>query len=293
MGNIDAISNIDLTANLTWAISCTLSECPECSFVRSDFDGPPCPNCGAREDVGNVFPRGTCVRRLEVVARHYVAASSDVKAAKAELLSQIRGLGITCDHSWAEAEVRKLQAMYGTYLKSRKGYTEYLEELGKRTSLKKPGLTRLFCILSNYKDTSPQHSDVVTSSASLFEELLREFLVQLLTARGESYAKARKDVPRPRHAREMLFNKLTGVSLGKAVSEYGVSNLYESWQQLAERRNEYLHGTAWAVSANAAERAFNAAKVAFGLFAFLHNRFCVVAGRRCDPHSPVGANGSS
>jgi hypothetical protein len=117
----------------------------------------------------------------------------------------------------------------------------------------------------------------VVLTGSLFERLFHNLLVQLLARRGMTDSEARKTVGKRRRREDSqeLFWIATGTRLQKAVGEFGVPTIYEDCQSIADRRNKFLHITPGAISAEMAERAFDIAKNAFDLFAFLQNKYCV------------------
>ena len=277
------LSNIELAGNSTWVVALTRSRCPFCSFVSSDIGltalATPCPRCAQSGSAREMFPSGVCIRRLEIVAEAYVrayAAASEKHGALAEDLRQI--LGRTPERSWLDSAVRRVRRLSRSSTNSGAEYEKFLHRLQQRLCVKDPNdSARIFYLLATYKDTSSEHYNVVTSTASLFEQLFREFLVELLVSKGEKYRDARRFVSDLRRWRqqEERFKSVTGAPLHKAIDGFGVTGLYQAWRDVAKRRNDYSHVSPWAVGAQTAESAFGAAKNAFGLFSYLHNAHCL------------------
>lgn len=280
MGRAEGLSNLELAANKTWVTALTRCECPECGYACAGVQlvrlNTPCPNCGASGEARILFPGVVHARRLEIVAECYVAACAHASQKKADLVKQIRqDLGITCDGEWAQKEARRLQVLVGRFRGSNEAYKRYIEGLQGRVCLNNADhLSRLIALLSTYTDTTLEHCNVVTATVSLFEGVFCELLVRLLVSRGKARPEAKEAIPRAHKKRLGMFAVLTGVPAKAAVDQYGVRGLYESWQELTSRRNSYLHTSPWAAGARSAEKAFNAAKHSFGLFALLNNTYC-------------------
>lgn len=278
-----SISNIELAANSTWIIALTRLKCPFCGFVSSDIRltawKMPCPRCKMSGSARELFPSGVCIRRLEIVAESYVKAYSAASEKKAELAEDIRQvLGRIPEGSWMDSAVRQVQTLARRSTPSSARYDRFVARLQKRLALQSADETaRIIYLLATYTGTSSEHYNVVTSTASLYEQLFREFLAQLLVSRGDGHAEARKSISKLRTWKKLKdqFENAVGISLHEAVEGFGEPHLYETWRRLAKHRNDYNHVNPWAISARTAEAAFDAAKNAFALFSFLHNAYCL------------------
>lgn len=283
MAACKGLTNLVLAANPTWVIASTFQECPFCGFLSRGLGlvrvSVPCPNCNRSGSARLLFPGIACIKWLEMIADSYVRAYARTGEKQAALAEQIRSdLKRSVKPSWVVAAARNVRKLVHKSRGSQAEYKKVLEALQRRLSLDSQEQTsRIYTLILGYSDTTNEHCSVVVSTAALFERLFSQFLVRLLVSEGRDYRESRKMVGRIRrrdHLRR-LFNQTVRIPLHKAVGEFGVRGLYEGWQYTAERRNGFLHVTPRAVSADMAERAFKLAKDAFGLFAFLHNRFCV------------------
>jgi hypothetical protein len=227
-----------------------------------------------------MFPSTACIRWLEIVADSYVRAYARSGEEQATLAERIRSdLGKAYEPSWIPVAARLVRRLLRKSRGSKAEYRLFLSALKRRLSLDdEEEAARLYPLLADYPDTTNEHCNVVVSTAALYDKLFSEFLVRLLESRGEGHADASKEVAKKSRRDDLraLFQKFTGTALHKAVGQFGVRSLYGDWQDVTHRRNEYLHATPEAINRQMAEKAFNAAKNAFGLFSFLHNKYCLV-----------------
>lgn len=289
MAASENLTNLELAANPTWVIASTFAECPFCGFLCRDLGlvrvSVPCPNCNRSGSARLLFPGIACIKWLEMIADSYVRAYARAGEKQAALAEQIRSdLRRRAEPSWVVAAARNVRKLLRKSRGSQAEYKRVLDALQRRLSLdSQEQARRVYPLILEYSETTNDHCNVVVSTAALFESLFSDFLVRLLVSRGRAYGEARKTVAKMRRRDDLkkLFKETTRTPLLKAVGEFGVSGLYEGWQDVATRRNRFLHITPGAISADMAEKAFNIAKNAFGLFAYLHNRFCVAAS---SPH---------
>ena len=281
MARRTGLTNLKLAQNPTWVVALTFTECPVCGFLSRE-PGPdrpsvPCPRCSRRGSTRSTFPGYACIEWLKMIGDAYVRAAARTRARLDELAGAIRpNLKRDIKVPGLVAAAKDVRRFFRESDRSEAAYHRELSALQRRLSLAtKEQAARAFSLLAGYSDTSIEYTTVVLLTASLFERLLHDLLIQLLVGRGMSGQQARKTV-RKRHRREELhelFWVVTGTCLERAVGEFGVRGLYEAWQSVADRRNKFLHITSRAISADMAERAFNIAKCAFPLFAFLQNRY--------------------
>lgn len=282
MAGQKGLSNLELAGNPTWVIASTFCECPFCGFLSRDLGlvrvSTPCPKCSRSGSPRYVFPSVACIQWLELIADSYVRAYARTGEKQAELAEQIRSdLKKSFEPSWVAAAARSVRKLLRKSRGSQQEYRKVLDALQRRLSLENQDQAeRVYPVLASYSDTTNDHCNVVVSTSALFERLFYDLLVRLLVSRGKDWAEARSTVAKMQRRvdRKRLFQEITKTSLEKAVREFGERGIYAGWQDIARRRNYYLHLTPGAISAAMAKRAFNLAKNAFGLFASLHNRFC-------------------
>ena len=133
---------------------------------------------------------------------------------------------------------------------------------------------KVFPSLFGYTDTTEEHQVIVLLAAAMLEKLFKDLLSRMITAiplaAKHSLTKSQGHIDR-----EQLFAERTGKSLETAIKSIGSPRFYSKWQSIRRARNEFMHGSPFAIGANAAEEAFEVAKDSFGIFAELHNNFCV------------------
>ena len=109
----------------------------------------------------------------------------------------------------------------------------------------------------------------------MLEKLFRELLLRMsIVMRGREEARRELNERRYFKKREQLFKELAGNTLQNAMC--GVdSAFYSHWEQVRQRRNDFLHGFPFVIDVSDAETAFELSKRAFTVFAEVQNRFCV------------------
>lgn len=277
------LTNLELAANRTWIVASLFGECPFCSFVSQDTElvrlAAPCPRCGRSGSARSVFPSYSCIERLKAIADSYVRACARVSERQSALVDRISSdLKRTVEPLWVTEAALQVRKLLRGSRGARPEYERVYEALQRALSLQsQEQAARALPSVVKYSDAVTEHSYVVVSTAALFEGLLSDMLVRLLVVRGETESEARKRVRNTRRLcdLEKLFEETAGESLRQAVKPFGVRGSYECWRLIAERRNRFLHNSPGAVGIESAEKAFDLAKNAFGLFAFLHNRYCV------------------
>jgi hypothetical protein len=281
------LTNLELAANSTWVIASTFFECHFCGHLSRgpglDRHSVPCPNCGRAGWARMMWPSMASIRWLQIIADSYLRAYQRVGEENAEMAKRIsEDLRRECDPKWVANAARIVRKLLRQSRGSKREYRRFLESLKRRLQLDTEGdAVRLYPVLASHRGTTSEHYTVVVSTAALFDKLMSDFIMRLLQSRGDTQADAKRKVSQM-HRRDDLkksFRSATGVSLEKAVSGFKARGLYESWQQTNKRRNDTLHRTPEAVDSVFAEKAFDAAKNSFGLFAYLHNRFCLAAMR--------------
>jgi len=277
------LTNLELAENPTWVIALTFSECPFCGFLSGEpeLDGlsVPCPKCNRSGSSREAFPDLSCIRWLEMIGDAYVRANTRTGEKQAELVEIIRSdVKRDIEPSRVAAAASDVRRFLRKSRRSETDYDRMLSALQTNLSLdRREDAARVHSLLVRYFDTVNEHTNVVVLTGSLFERLFHNLLVQLLARRGMTDSEARKTVGKRRRREDSqeLFWIATGTRLQKAVGEFGVPTIYEDCQSIADRRNKFLHITPGAISAEMAERAFDIAKNAFDLFAFLQNKYCV------------------
>jgi hypothetical protein len=222
-----------------------------------------------------------------MIADSYVRAYARIGEKQAALAEEIRSdLKKSVEPSWVAAAARSVRKLLRKSRGSQAEYRKVLDVLQKRLPLENQEQAgRLFPMLWSYSETTNEHCNVVVSTAALYEKLFSDFLVRLLVSQGTTWPEAKQTVAKkPRRVdRIRIFEGITGASLDKAVGAFGVRGLYAGWQDIARRRNYFLHVTPGAINAAMAERAFNLAKNALALFAFLQNKYCVAPASAATP----------
>jgi hypothetical protein len=282
----DAFTNRELAENRTWLSALAYVECPFCHFLSPSAAGlsetsAPCPNCAASGRPRIMFPDLSSRRLLEMVAYFYARACERLDGIQNELLRALsEQLG--CSFDW-NSVVRTVIAIHNFRLEQGRVETaETFEKLlGKiRISLglkSTEDARAVFPSLFGYSDTTEEHQAIVLLVAAMSEKLFKELLSRMLTTvpLSENTVKYIFKKSRGHADREQLFAALTGKSLKSVITSSGSQEFYSKWQSIRDVRNEFMHGSSFAIGANAAEEAFGVARESFGVFAELHNEFCV------------------
>jgi homoserine kinase len=225
-----------------------------------------------------MFPDLSSHRLLEMVAYFYARACERLDGIQNELL-RILSEQLGCSFDWDNV-VRTVVAIHKFRRdQGRVDTPETFEQLlgAIQTSL---GLNstedarKVFPSLFGYSDMTEEHQATVLLVAAMLEKLFKELLSRMLTTipLRESTVKYIFKKSRGHVDREQLFAALTGKSLKTVITN---SEFYSKWQSIRDARNEFMHGSSFAIGANAAEEAFDIAKESFGVFAELHNVFCI------------------
>jgi hypothetical protein len=284
MAKHTSLTNLELAGNPTWVIASTFSECPFCGFLSGDLElvrvSVPCPKCELSGSARLIFPDISCIRWLEMIGDSYVTAYARTSEKQAELAEQIRSdLKRSCDAEWVAAALKKVRKLRRKSPGSTEEYNRFLETLQKRLSLdtREEG-QRIYPYLASFEEPSNEHCNLVVSTESLYRKLLSGLIIRLLVSGGMAYVEARKKARTEWRYAELvrLFEKQAHITLREAVMGFGVRGLYDRWRHISTLRNRYSHESPLSVNSEVAEKAFDLAKNAFGLFAFLQNTYCVV-----------------
>jgi hypothetical protein len=224
-----------------------------------------------------MFPDLSSHRLLEMVAYFYARACERLDEIQNKLLRTLsEQLGRHFDwNSVARTVVaihkfRRAQGMIDTEetFEQLLGMVQVLLGLNSTEDTRK-----VFPSLFGYTDTTEEHRVIVLLTATMLEKLFKGLLSRMITAiplsTKHSFKKSQGHIDR-----EQLFAERTGKSLETEIKSIGSPKFYSKWQSIRKARNEFMHGSPFAIGANAAEEAFEAAKDSFGVFAELHNKFC-------------------
>jgi hypothetical protein len=181
-----------------------------------------------------------------------------------------------------EFAIKTVSEIQNLYKKSGKGQAEYdqmLEIIRKHLCLQSiEEVKSVFVTLFRYSDTFEEHKVVVILTCTLLERLFSNLLTLILTCKGmtrtEAIKKIRKLGDFKKRCKE--FKDATGISLEETIGKCSIPNFFSDWQEVRKARNNFVHGTPYAIGVTTSEKAFNLAKNAFSVFAYLQNRFCVM-----------------
>jgi hypothetical protein len=282
----DSFTNRELAENRTWLATLAYLECPFCHFLSHCTSGlseisASCPNCGASGKPRLCFPDLSSHRLLEMIVYFYARACERLADTQNELLRTIsEQLGRHFDWGGVARTVVAVHKFRRT-----KGMTDTAETFEQMLgtiqislSLNSPEDARtIFPSLLGYSDTTKEHEIIVLLAAAMLEKLFKSLLSSILTTDSLNGSTAKHNVKKSQGhiSREKLFAKFTGESLKTAITTIGSPEFYSKWQSTRNARNEFMHGSSFAIGANAAEEAFEVAKDSFVIFAELNNKFCV------------------
>lgn len=277
----DTITNRELAENRTWLSAVAYLECPFCHYLSHsaglDNISAPCPNCAASGKRRIVFPGPSSHRLLEMVAYFYARASERLDGIQNELLRTLNEQ-LGCSFDWntmvrAVVATHKYRLEHGR-IDTAETFEQLLGHIQISLDLKSTDDARaVFPSLFGYSDTTEEHQAIVLLVAAMVEKLFKELLSRILSTvpLSESTVKYIFKKSRGHADREQLFAALTGKSLKAAIAP----EFYSKWQSVRDVRNEFMHGSSFAIGADAAEKAFDVAKESFAVFAELHNEFCI------------------
>jgi len=214
-----------------------------------------------------------------MVGYFYTKACDRIEDLQAELVDVLREkIGQTYDPQFAIETARKIQNFYQKHGGKQSEYDKMLEIIRECLSLQSSEeAERVFVPLFGYSDTFEEHKVVVILTCTLLEKLFDDLLVLIHTCKGMNWSRAEKKVRRLRgfDKRCRAFEKATNLSLEKAIGQCSIPGFLPDWVDVRKARNTFVHGSPYAIGVSTAEKAFNLAKNAFSLFAYLQNRFCV------------------
>jgi hypothetical protein len=281
----DAFTNRALAENRTWLSAVAYVECPFCHFLSHnaelDKTSAPCPNCAASGKPRIIFPGLSSHRLLEMVAYFYARSCERLDDLKNELLRTLsEQLG--CSFEWnavvqTVVAIHKFRREQGR-IDTPETFEQLLGTIQTSLGLKTTEDARtVFPSLFGYSDTTEEHQAIVLLVAAMLEKLFKELLSRMLrmVPLSENTVKYVFKKSRGHADREQLFAALTGKRLETLITSTGSPEFYSKWQSIRDVRNEFMHGSSFAIGANAAEVAFDIAKESFRVFAELHNEFCI------------------
>jgi hypothetical protein len=220
-----------------------------------------------------MFPDLSSHRLLEMVTYFYAKACQRSDEIQNELLHTLsEQLG--CSFDWNKVvqtvvAIHKFRREQGR-LDTAETFEQLLGKIQTSLGLKSTEDARtVFPSLFGYSDTTEEHQATVLLAAAMVEKLFKGFMSRVLAAKRNL-----KKFPRHKDLKQ-LFTELTGERLDAAITSIGFPEFYSKWQFIRDARNEFMHGSSFAIGANTAEEAFDVARESFGVFAELHNEFCL------------------
>lgn len=215
-----------------------------------------------------------------MVGYFYVKAYDRIEDKKAELVDVLRKkIGQTYEPQFVINTAREIQNFYQKHGEKQSDYDKILKIIQECLSLQSSEeAEKVFVPLFGYSDTFEEHKVVVILTCTLLEKLFDDLLVLIYTRKGMSWSRAEKKVRQLRRfdKRCSAFEKATNLSFEKAISQCSMlPGFFPDWSDVRNARNTFIHGSPYTIKVSTAEKAFNLAKNAFSLFAYLQNRFCV------------------
>ena len=278
------LTNRESAKKLSFTIAATFLSCPRCNYVAKskELTNPqiPCPKCGITGITRYIFPDSSSLKLLEMIGYFYVKACDRIEDKKAKLVNVLREkTGQTYEPQFITETIRKIQNFYQKHGEKQSGYDEILKIIQECLLLQSSEeADKVFVPLFGYSDTFEEHKVVVILTCTLLEKLFYDLLVLIYTRKGMSWSEAEKKVQRldnfPRRCSS--FKEETNLSLEEASNQYStLHRFFQDWSNVRKARNTFVHGSPYIIKVSTAEKAFNLAKNAFSLFAYLQNRFCV------------------
>jgi len=276
------LTNFELADNPSFPAAWAFLECPQCHYVSKSYelDNPqvPCPKCNTIGMARRIFPSLSALNLLKMVAYFYTKACDRVENLQFELVNNIRDkLNRTYDPQFAINIAREIQSLYKKLGVEQAEYEQMIEIIRDRLSLEsKEEAAKVFVPLISYSNTFEEHKATVILTCTLIEKLFDDLLIRIIISKGIEWSKAERKVSRLRGFDKLFeaFEKTTSLSLKEAIGQCSIPNYFADWEEVRTARNHFIHNSPYAISATTAEKAFNLAKNASSLFAYLQNRFC-------------------
>lgn len=277
------ITNKELAECGSFPIASTYAVCPKCNYVGDPFElddlRVPCPNCKAKGEAREIFPDGSCIELLEMIAYFYRCACNRIEELQSQLTKEVQEkLGISMAIRSLIDTSNEIREHYQKFGGAQPEYDRVLEIIQNRLKLQSnEEAQRVFATLFQYSETVYEHKVVVILTVVLLEELFYDLLILLHNCRGMTWQDAYERVDRERRFddRAKDFKKTSGVPLKKAIDECSIPNFFSDLKNVLKARNNFIHQSPFAIESKTAETAFNLAKNAFSIFAYLQTRFCV------------------
>ena len=219
-----------------------------------------------------------------MIAYFYAGACNRAENLQSVIINQIRGnVGQIYDPPLLIETAREIQDFYYQKCTQKLGgeqatYDRMLEIIRRRLCLQSSeDAQRAYATLFGYSEACEEHKVVVILACTLLEKLFDDLLVLLYTSKGVGHAEAEEKVSRLRGFDERCrrFKKYAGLSLEDAIGQCSIPVFFSNWEEVRDKRNKFVHGNPFAIGVDWTEKAFNLAKNAFSVFAWLQNRFCL------------------
>ena len=137
---------------------------------------------------------------------------------------------------------------------------------------------RVLPLLLPYTGTVEEHLAVPIVTITFLEAMLDSLLDRIAAATasdGESYDLAAEKIEKFGSFKERkdYFKELTGTPLKTAMTATEHRRFYDDWKQVRDDRNEFVHGSPYALTAGTARLSLELARRAVPLFAELQNSY--------------------
>ncbi len=253
-------------------------QCPSCWFVSSDLNlmeiTMPCPSCGASGQTRVGYPSLSALRLLDIIQHFYSKASTehqDNLTRTSEKISE--RLGRPISPRAAYACWLRINRIY----RQTRNYEDALETIKRFFRCDRQNAMDVLQIYMTEGACQPEQTVVPVLAVTLVEILMSALLRDLKVKRqGMGYVDAQRQVVNLRsfNKRFTEFTSITGADLPKTIQNLR-SPFWDKWVYVRRKRNNFVHGNAYAIGWETCQRAYDLVMESIGLFAELNNRFVV------------------
>lgn len=242
-----------------------------------------------------LWPDVSALKLYEMTLSFAALTESKVSAARQQLArAATELLGRELDSALVVTAALEAQTIYNQAPEADRWtqalFDEILRAIQTRLGLASEGeATELWGRLGAYSESTDENQVIVVLACTFLERLLGDVLAVLGVTSGMSYSQAEKKIFKDLQSitqRNRFFAQRTGMSLGDAFSALGHQPLWDGWNTIRKRRNDFIHGLPWApwvISVETAQTAIAIAEQAIPALARLQNAYCIRQPRQSEP----------
>ncbi|MDO9464920.1 MAG: hypothetical protein Q7J67_06445 [bacterium] len=270
-----SLDNRELVSFDDLAITLCYCKCSKCGFLQDDSitnTNTLCSHCGCKGTSPEMFPNLNAITLFEIVQgfcrKGYQASNNNIE----NTLKEIRNK--------TKIKINKHQLNDIHKELSVNSYEKMLNIICREFTVSNKQAKEIYTILlQTYPKRVDEYISAVILTCTLLENLLNEFLYEMLECRETSsevidiVLNEAGSIP----AKFKIFKRLNGSKFSSVLNKIDAENFCGNWEELRKARNKLIHGNPYVIGERHANIAFQLAKDSFSVFAMLHNRSCLKA----------------